>query len=35
MIKVDKALKYNLIKTRNKEDEIELNCKAFIEDYIE
>jgi hypothetical protein len=31
--KEDKA-KYNLIKTRNKEmDEIELNCKAFIEDY--
>jgi phosphoglycerol transferase MdoB-like AlkP superfamily enzyme len=33
--KDDKALKYNLIKTRNKEmDEIELNCKAFIEDYM-
>jgi hypothetical protein len=31
--KEDKALKYNLIKL-NKMDEIELNCKAFIEDYM-
>tara|TARA_R110002126_G_scaffold69492_2_gene175415 strand:- start:2319 stop:4250 length:1932 start_codon:yes stop_codon:yes gene_type:complete len=33
--KEDKALKFNLIKNRNKEmDDIELNCKAFIEDYM-
>jgi hypothetical protein len=32
---IKKIKKYNLIKTRNKEmDEIELNCKAFIEDYM-
>lgn len=34
--KEDKALKHNLIKKRNAEmDEIELNCKAFIQDYME
>lgn len=34
--KNDKALKYNLIKDRNQEmNEIELNCKAFIEDYMD
>ena len=33
--KDDKALKFNLIKNRNKEmDQIELSCKAFIEDYM-
>jgi hypothetical protein len=33
--KDDKALKYNLIKNRNVEmNEIELNCKAFIQDYM-
>lgn len=34
--KEDKALKNNLIKKRNAEmDEMELNCKAFIQDYME
>ncbi|WP_414000318.1 LTA synthase family protein [Flavobacterium sp. W1B] len=34
--KNDKALKHNLIKNRNSEmDDIELNCKAFIQDYME
>lgn len=34
--KNDKALKVNLIKNRNVEmNEIELNCKAFIQDYME
>jgi hypothetical protein len=34
--KNDKALKYNLISKRNAEmDDIELNCKAFIQDYME
>jgi phosphoglycerol transferase MdoB-like AlkP superfamily enzyme len=33
--KEDKALKFNLIKNRNAEmNEIELHCKAFIEDYM-
>ena len=33
--KDDKALKHNLIKNRNAEmDDIELNCKAFIQDYM-
>jgi phosphoglycerol transferase MdoB-like AlkP superfamily enzyme len=33
--KDDKALKFNLIKNRNAEmNEIELHCKAFIEDYM-
>lgn len=33
--KEDKALKHNLINKRNAEmDEIELNCKAFIQDYM-
>lgn len=33
--KEDKALKFNLIKNRNAEmDQIELTCKAFIEDYM-
>jgi len=32
----DKMLANNLIKSRNAEmDEIELNCKAFIQDYME
>ena len=34
--KNDKALKHNLIKNRNAEmNDIELNCKAFIQDYME
>ncbi|WP_338407546.1 sulfatase-like hydrolase/transferase [uncultured Flavobacterium sp.] len=34
--KNDKALKYNLIKNRNPEmDDIELSCKAFIQDYMD
>jgi phosphoglycerol transferase MdoB-like AlkP superfamily enzyme len=33
--KEDKAFKYNLIKNRNKEmNDIQLNCEAFIEDYM-